>query len=345
MSETNSSPISGQRTYLSNRALSYIDIVSLLAREKSLQKFSGIMATTQLKNILETIAFALENVLDFKPQLEVMMSLDRKVIFREDYHYYLAGDQYRPFDPFAEFPEEDTDTDVLCVERPNVRYSLRHLKLIQRQAGYDFTYIPNPQLFQLMADSLTVSLNEDQLWVKQFREPRAHFLQKYVSLEKTVRTMAPELAEDLTALNNDMHDERMSFMHGITGQAVYLETSKVMEVAKLDLSTEGALALYDKIHAEKYESVLVQDFWDRPAMRQALREFTVMLTRAINNIFPTARQLAEQSLCPAYGYDVFQAEVVADREIVVKKLGDYRVLYWELQRAPERELEVRLALD
>ncbi len=334
--QTNYSSTSGQPTFLSNRDWTYIDIVSLLAREKTLQKFSSVMATTRLSNILETIAFALEKVLDFKPQLEVMMSLDRKVVFREDYHY-LAESEKGNFILYNPFKGDVPEGDVICYQQPNLRYNRDHLKAMIAQDGFDYTHIPNPQLFHLVADALTEMLNEDQLWVRRHRKPRVHFLQKYISLEKTVHVMAPQLTKELDDLDRDLDIAKRSFVRDATAKAAYLDTAWASIVTNLDMSAANAIDAYERFYAQKNENLLAQEFWELRPMQLALRELTVALGRAILNIFPVARTIGDHSLAPANGYDVYQAEVVGDREIIVRKLGDYRILHWELQQAAEQD--------
>jgi hypothetical protein len=45
--------------------------------------------------------------------------------------------------------------------------------------------------------------------------------------------------------------------------------------------------------------------------------------------------MAERSGHPAYGYDVFHVTVLAGTEVVVRTLGDYRILHWELSKENE----------
>lgn len=75
-----------------------------------------------------------------------------------------------------------------------------------------------------------------------------------------------------------------------------------------------------------------RDLWFGEDVEQALKEIMLSLQRILVNFFPAVRSFTERSVHPAYGYDVFLATVEAGNELVVKKLGDYRILQWELQQ-------------
>lgn len=296
--------------------LSYIDIVSLLAQEEAISKFNNVMAETSLKNIVSAIVDALEGVLDFKPQLEVMVSVgqNQQIIFREDWTYYMQGPGGPlPFDPFV---HTEVVGEVFCVEKPTTRYSKAHINHALATSSFDYSFITNPLLFQLVADFLNVYLNEDQLWAKLHAKPREHFLQKYLSLESLVANKAPELSADLHALQYDVGAAKVSFS---------------LDVARPGMSPEEVSKIYEARGAN-YENVITQDFWERHQVRYILTELTVKLARIISKQIPAIRHLAERSAQPTYGYDVFFASVLGNNKISVSSLGDYRVLHWEINK-------------
>lgn len=296
--------------------MNFINIVSLLDREHALDKFKTLVATTTLVNIADAISQALEHVINFKPQLEVMRSLDGKILFREDWTYYTNTEgAVLPFNPFN--PETElVPGDVYCMERPTLVYSAVHLNNAYRAGNFDYGYMPNPALFQLVADALNVILNEDQLWTRVFRQPRAHFLQDYIGLERLVQFSLPELADDLRELQQDIGSEQQSFRHLVAGGR---------------MTREQAMHIYE-VSGTKYENEITQDFWDRQPVRVILRELSVSIERIITSLFPTVRGLAERSVHPAHGYDVFFCDVIADNQLAVKNLGDFRILHWELNQ-------------
>jgi hypothetical protein len=285
-----------------------------LAQEKPLEKFSELIATTNLRNILDPITQVLENVLDFKPQLEVVVSSDHAIVFREDLTYYTETEsgQVLPYNPFIS--SDAPAGDVRCMERPALLYSQEHLNRMFAKSAFDYVYMANPKLYHLMADAINVWLNEDQLWVKQYRAPREHFLQQYIHLDRLVEVLAPEVTEDLRQLQTEIGSEQTSFR---------------LQLANESMTRAEALARYDA-RASKYENTITQDFWERSEVQYALRVLTMKLYRVVTALFPTARREAERSMHPAYGYDVFYASVAGDRELVIKQLGDYRILRWEL---------------
>lgn len=283
--------------------------------EKPLHKFSNVVATTQLSSILSSLALGLEDVLNFKPQLEVMTSVDRTVLFRQDHTYYSVSEtgQRLPYNPFA---GEEVVGDVMCVQKPNLRYSKDHLRAVMAQNGFDYTYVANPLLFHLVADALTVMLNEDQLWVRLHRQPAEHFLQKYLTLEVIVHRMAPELTQALAEYHADVGSLQSDFN---------------LTVDRTGRTQAQIISAYEA-RSSRYEDQVTQDFWNRQPMQVALRELTVVLYKAIQAMFPKAFKLAERSLYPAHGYDVFIAEATPDNQVVIKNLGDYRILFWEMTR-------------
>ncbi|BAW19274.1 hypothetical protein [Ralstonia phage RP31] len=272
------------------------------------------MAVTTLRNIATAISDMLEDVLDFKPQLEVMATMDQKIVFREDWTYYANVEgAIQPFNPFVELT---TPGEVHCMERPALHYTAAHLNHAWAAGSFDYFYMPNPQFFQLVADFLNVYLNEDQLWSKLHPKPTQHFLQFHLSLEKLVAVKVPELAEELLHLQTEIGSEQSSFRH---------------QVFREGMTREDALKLYD-VSGSHYENVITQDFWDRHQIQYVLNELTVKLARIVNAQFPAIRPLAERSVQPQHGYDVFCATVLNDNQVSVSSLGDYRILHWEINQ-------------
>lgn len=293
----------------------YIDIVSLLAREKGIEAFATPIATTSLKNIADAISHLLENVLDFKPQVEAITTLAGQVLFTENLSYYTVNADTKVTKTFNPFKETRADGDVFCIEQPNLHYSADHLNNMWRTNDFEYTYVTNSTLFSLVADFLTMYLNEDQVWVHNHRKPRENALQQYLNLEKLVYTWLPDLVPDLQKLQTEIGSEQTSFRLLLDdGSRTRAEILKLYEM-------RGA----------RYENVRLQDFFDLQPVRVVVNELYIGLARIITQLFPTVRVLAERTAHPAHGYDVYRAVVVGQR-VAVSSLGDYRVLNWELNK-------------
>lgn len=278
------------------------------------------MATSSLKTITTALAQLLEKVLIFKPELEAMVTHHGDVIFREDWNYYVEIDgksqAYAPFTSNGIAPG-----DVLCVEKPNFYLPRQQLESIW--LSLDYVHFSNPLMHTLVADFLTVLLNEDQNWVKNHSRLATHVVQNYLDLQKLVIEHAPQMKHAYSMLVQDVLLERQLFVSELL-------RTKLMENRSL-LTQEEAMHIYE-VRGKQYENRVVQDFWDHADIQAVLNEFRVAMERIIIGLFPTVRSVAELSLHPAHGYDVFYATVMGDTEVVVKNLGDYRILHWELQK-------------
>lgn len=327
--QTNSSQLSDHLTFLSNPSLSFIEIVSLLAREQQLNKFQQIVATTTLKNIATALAHVLEGVLVFKPQQEAMITQEGKFVFREDLNYYIdtdAGEQW--FNPFTWVGP--VPGDVRCAEDSSFYLTKPFLDNIW--STLDYVFVTNPLLNVMVADLLTVVLNQEQLWVKKHGPLLTHFMQNYVDLEKLVRTRVPEMGLPLLQLQGEVTSLRQDFAHEFFRN----------KPQQRYLTTDADLARIYEARGKQNENKAIQEFWDRPEIQDALNDLQMAVEKIITGLFPTVRAVAERSSLPAFGYDVFFATVanntevilkntgITSSEVVLKNLGDYRVLHWEI---------------
>lgn len=157
-------------------------------------------------------------------------------------------------------------------------------------SALEFDYIGNPMLQQVVADLLTIMLNIDQQWIKFYRKPCRDFLQDYICLEKLVAVKRPELASEYRQLLQSVFESRNSHQ----------------------------------------SEILINEFWSRPEISDISTELTNRLGKIVLNLFPAARIAAERSVHPAYGYDIYYATADMGNQLVIKRLGDYRILQWEL---------------
>lgn len=290
-----------------------------MEHEQVLDKFKHVVATTSLKNIATALSHALEHVLIFKPQLEAMVTLRGQIVFREDWHYYTEVNGIRHcFDPFVS--GGDALGNVYCEENRKLRLTKKFLDSVWHTLNYE--YITNPLLHVMIADYLTFTLNEEQEWARSYSNLQMHFMQNYIDLDKLVKEYAPEAFSKYASMIHDVSLARVDFMTQLSQDKVRLNQS---------ISEKEALAMYEA-RGKQYEDTATQDFWDLPAIRAALQEIMVAVSRVIISLFPTVRAVTEKSIQAIYGYDVFHVSVLAETEIVVKSLGDYRILHWELQQ-------------
>ena len=254
--------------------------------DKQLERFKSVIASTNLETITVAIAQALEGILLFKPLIETMKTPSGKIVFREDRKYFsLMDGVFIEFDPFlADNPAEG---DIYCEQQTDVIITKKNL--LRMWSALEFDYIGNPILQQVIADLLTISLNDDQEWAKLYRKPYRDFLQDYVCLEKIVATKQPQLAIEYRQLLQEVYTSKNSHQ------------------------TE----------------ILINEFWARREIVEISNEITNSLGKIIINLFPATRIATERSLYPAYGYDIYFATVEAGTRLVVKRLGDYRILQWE----------------
>lgn len=277
------------------------------------------MATASLRNIASALTGVLENVLQFKPTLEVLLSHSGQLMFREDLTYYVnlngADIGYNPF-----IDNVIPDNDIQCNESPLFCYPAK--RLATNLPGANFDTMINPIFYQLIADYINVELNQDQLWINKFCPCSTNVLQNYVSLEKLVQTMVPELWGDFIGLQHEINLERTEFFERI-------QASKMQNLEFV--TPQRALEIYEA-RGKQYENSVTQDFWDRNEIQTALRELRAHMGRVIFALFPAVHVAAERAAHPSYGYDVFHAFVLDDKQLVVKNLGDYRILHWELKQ-------------
>lgn len=316
MSEpTNSSPTLVQTTFLSNPDLNFIEIVSLLGQEKQLNNFSKIIASITPKLISETIAELWGPLLVFNPQLEAVIDIHtRKTLFRDDWNYYtLLNGNSVPFNPFT---HHTVTGDVWCTEDDTVYYTK---KFLEESAGrWEWVYIPNPLLAVMIADLLTIMLNREQKWLKEYRSLPCHPMQNYISLDKFV-DMVPNVKMKYISTMNKIAESKQDFIFELL-------QSKQKSGAFIDNDE------VEKIYAARGKNdteILIQDFWDSEYAQLALNEIQTNVEALIVKAFPQVRSATERSLCEAYGYDVYEA-VVSGPLVLVKSLGDYRILHWEM---------------
>lgn len=294
--------------------------MSLLAQEKSLSKFQALAVSSSIKSIALSLAHALEKVLVFKPQLEAMVTAQCQVVFREDWHYYAETESgnipYNFLKDGRSFPG-----DIKCQEDIHVFFNKTFLEDIWH--NLDYAYLPNPLMHVLVADFLTYALNEDQYWVSKHADCQTHFLQNYVDLGRLVENYIPDAYNEYLYMEQDIHALRADFAQSLRKGKTSLEAALITP-AEINRSYQA--------RGVQEEERLIQDFWDRSDVQSLLDDMKMHVQRIINSLFPTIRNAAERSSMPAYGYDVFQASVVGEEFIVVKNIGDYRILHWELNK-------------
>lgn len=263
------------------------------------------------------LAHTLENVLVFKPQLEVMMTVQQEVVFREDWHYYAVTDEGNvPYEPMT--MGKNIPGNIKCQE--DIHFSLTKEFLESIWHSLDYGFIPNPLLHVLVADFLTHTLNEEQYWVKKHAKCPSHFLQNYLDLDKVIYNYLPSLYGDYNYLQQDINVLRADFVD-------LLRRGKGLAG---DLMTDEEITRSYKARGMQAEERLIQDFWDRADMQEVLDDIKMQVHKIINSLFPTLRVAAERTVSPSLGFDVFVASVVANEHIVIKNIGDYRILHWEL---------------
>lgn len=248
-----------------------------------------MIASTSLETIAVAIAQALEGVLIFKPLLDTMKTPSGKVLFREDREYFsLVGDEFQEFNPFV--ADNPAEGDVYNSQKTEVIITKKNLH--RAWAALEFDYIGNPVLRQVIADLLTITLNDGQKWTKHYSRPSSDFLQDYVCLEKLVEVKRPELASEYRGLLQDIFESRNT----------------------------------------RQSEILINDFWSRREISEISNELTATLGKIVLNLFPAVRAASERSEHPAYGYDIYYALVDVGGYLIVKRLGDYRILQWEMQQ-------------
>lgn len=293
-----------------------------MAQEENLSKFVNPVATATIKNIALPLTHLLEDVLVFKPQLDAIVTHQGQTVFREDWHYYQEGvegseDGTIHYDPFT--MGNKIEGTVRCQE--DTSFCLYKDFLDSIWHSLDYVQIANPLLSVMVADFLNIKLNEDQEWVSNHTKLLTHFMQNYVSLDKLILTRAPELILGYHNLAADVLAAREDFT---------LEVAHQKGTNYIFLSKQEIEKMYDA-RGRQYEDVAIQDFWERYEIQEVLNELQIAVGRVISGLFPTIRAVAERSLMPAFGYDVFSVTASGLR-VTVKNLGDYRVLHWELNK-------------
>jgi hypothetical protein len=317
--QTNSSHTSDRTTFLSNPNYSFIEIASLLAQEHQLNKFQHILASSSLRAIANTLARALEGLLVFKPQLEAMITHQGQTVFREDFTYFSEIDGVRAeYDPFT--MATAIPGDIQCEEDDTFFLTKPFLESIW--VSLDYAHFTNPLLLVMVADLLNFSLNEDQPWAKKHRPAPTQYMQNYVDLEKLIKARIPEMGVAYLGLQQELHLHKHEFVSQLMQERAN---------AKSYLTQEDADKMYE-LHGKHTEEQIRQDFWDLPEICEVLIELRLTMEKIVISLFPTIRGASERSSLPAFGYDVFFASVINDNEVVVKNLGDYRVLYWEMNQ-------------
>lgn len=245
------------------------------------------MTTTNLDTLASTIAPILEPVLNVSPLIEIMRAPTGKIIFRADANYLArySEEDVSPFDPFD--VTDPPSADVYCAETRELVITKKHLQRMWRSMYFE--YITNPKLHHVIADVLTMMLNEEQEWAKLYQNDGYHILQPHLSLEKIFTIHTPGRLTDYYSLRAEARDEDTW---------------------------------------QKY----VNEMWTGHAVRDVANDILRELRHAITRFFPVVRVFSERSLSPKHGYDVFSAEVEGTNQLVVKNLGDYRILHWELQK-------------
>jgi hypothetical protein len=317
--QTNSSNTSDRTTFLSNPNYSFIEIASLLAQEHKLHKFQHTLASSSLRLIANSLARVLEGLLVFKPQLEAMVTHQGLTVFREDFKYFSEIDgnrtEYNPFTMGLNIPG-----DIQCEEDSTFFLTKPFLEGIWM--SLDYAHFTNPLLLVLVADLLNFSLNEDQPWAKCHRESPTQFMQNYVDLEKLIKQRMPEMGVDYLYLQQSVQQHRSNYMSEIASSRI--SDGSLLFPANMEQIYEA--------RGKREEDQMVQDFWDRGEIREMLIDLRMEVEKIVISLFPTVRAASERSSMPAFGYDVFFASVINECEVVVRTLGDYRVLHWEMNK-------------
>lgn len=261
----------------------------------------------------------LEGLLVFKPQLEAMITHQGLTVFREDFKYFTEVDgvrkEYNPFTMGMTIPG-----DIQCEEDSEFFLTKPFLEGIW--VNLDYAHFTNPLLLVMVSDLLNFSLNEDSLWAKHHREAPTQFMQNYVDLEKLIKTRMPEMGVDYLYFQQSLQQHRSNYMSEIAANRV--SGGSLLFPANVEQIYEA--------RGKHEEDQMVQDFWDRGEIREALIELRMAMEKIVIALFPTVRSVSERSSLPAFGYDVFYASVANESEVVIRTLGDYRVLHWEMNK-------------
>lgn len=293
-----------------------------MSDDERLENFSNIIATTSLTNIVSAVAQALEGVLAEKPLIEVMKTASGITLFREDQKYITLGCETKDIASFdvSEFNPFTADGpavgDVFCEETKARIITLKNLQRVWGSLYFDF--IPNPILHKVVADVLNTMLNGEQAWAKLYHKPHRHPLYRYLSLEKVIENYAPHLIPEHINLVMDIEADKNTFMHEIFLKRPHC----TVEFAEAAYASRG----------QEYAESLKEQFWDKRQLLEAVENIAHSLERTIMSLFTTVRAADERLSKPAHGYDVFYVNIEPGNQLVVKNIGDYRILHWELHQ-------------
>lgn len=306
--------------------------MSLLSQERLLYKCNSVIVNADISEVAAALAIALDGVFPGSTMIEVIKGGDNSIIFRNDYSYYFKETNtnstvINDYNPFNE--EEEVIGNVYCNELP--MFFLPQQTVEQLKQTWFYQTVANPILYEVIADYLTFRLNEEQTWAKLHSKCKNHIAQNYVSLDKLVSRYTPELSNDYLNLIHDINHEKESFVRDEQNKRIReINESKDSLGDLAFINNAYAMHMYET-RGKQYENVITQDFCDRREIQSALNEVSVLIGRIVAAHLNIEAIAAERSLNPAYGYDVYYA-VIENNRLVVKNLGDYRILHWELTK-------------
>lgn len=333
---THSLPL-GLRTYLSDLNLNFIDIASLLDRETELKEFAQIVENRDFGDVCSHVADTMGHLMPFKAIVNVLANDVGGTVFRDDYEYYVAHHRdainYYPIDPFGPTPIQITVGDnIYC--REVAKFCLPGEVYFAHCETLNMVTMANPLVAAIVADYLTFSLNVEQRWVTHHMTPKEHPMQQYFSLASIVTKHLPHLIGVYEMIRMDIEDTKTAFMNDVIRSH---QTCKP-ESLSLDLYAQSIQGIPDsyleqvwEARGKQYESIAYQDLWDNPDVQDFLETSEVALSRAIGRLSRIEQIVAElgTSQKATRSYDVYQCHAIGSR-VVIKNLGDYRVLNWEL---------------
>lgn len=335
---THSQPL-GPRTYLLDPNLSFIDIASLLDRESDLKEFTQIVESRDYSDVCTHLASTIGHLMPFQAAVNTLNSENGGIVFRDDYEYYLShntgiGELYQ-FNPFAVQPADMSDMESMiinCREVPRFKLSGSVYAAQHHMLSPGATH--NPLLTAVIADYLTYALNVEQCWAKRHESPREHVMQPYISLHALISKQLPHLSGIYNAIEHDIRQAKSEFMaevinshkeykHGIVSLTTYAQSMEGISDSYLEQVYEA--------RGKKYEDAITQDLWDHPDVQDCLETLEVELARSIARLSNIEAIVAELSTSrrAIRAYDVFQCQPAGNR-VIIKNLGDYRVLSWEM---------------
>lgn len=331
------SPLLGLRTYLSDPNLNFIDIASLLDRETELKEFAQIVENRDFSDVCSHVANTMGHLMPFKAIVNVLANENGGTVFRDDYEYYIAhyrdAAAYYPFDPFSNIPVQVTSGEnIYC--REVLKFCLPAEVYLAHCETLNMVTMANPLVAAIIADYLTFALNVEQRWVTHHTTPKEHPMQQYFSLASLISQHLPHLGINYELIRADIEDTKTAFMNDV----IRSHKSCKPEMMSLDLYAQSINGIPDsyleqvwEARGKQYESVAFQDLWDHPEVQDFLETSEVELSRTIGRLSRIEQVVAElaTSQKATRSYDVYQCHAIGSR-VVIKNLGDYRVLNWEL---------------